>query len=76
MILLTLAISYNLGMNDILTPAQVAEELGITEGTVRQYCQQGRIGRRFGRVWVITRQELETFKASRRRPGRPRKEDS
>lgn len=58
---------------EILSPAEAAQELGITEGTVRRYCQDGRLGRKFGRVWLITRLQLEEFKEQRRPPGRPRK---
>jgi excisionase family DNA binding protein len=60
---------------DILTVPQVAKELGITENTVRQYCQAGRLGQKIGRQWLITRHELETFKEQRRPPGRPPKEE-
>ena len=61
---------------EILTVAQAAQELAITENTVRQYCQAGRLGRKFGRQWIITRQELDQFKEQRRPPGRPRKEEN
>jgi len=61
---------------DILSPEQAAQELGITAGTVRQYCDQGRLGRKWGRVWLITREELDQFKAKRRPAGRPRKKEN
>jgi excisionase family DNA binding protein len=60
---------------NILSPEQAAQELGITAGTVRQYCEQGRLGRKWGRVWLITREEFDQFKAERRPPGRPRKKE-
>ena len=61
---------------EILTVAQVAKELDITGNTVRQYCQAGRLGRKIGRQWLITREELDTFKEQRRPPGRPRKDEA
>lgn len=54
-----------------MTVSEVAKELGITENTVRVYCQQGRLGQKIGRQWLITREELEAFKKTRRPPGRP-----
>lgn len=62
-------------VNDVLTTAEAAKELGISPYTVRIYCLQGRLGQKFGPVWLITRDELEEFKANRRPPGRPRKHD-
>lgn len=62
-------------MHNILTVSEVAEELGITEVTVRRYCQQGRLGEKIGRQWLITRSELDEFKKNRRGPGRPPKDE-
>jgi excisionase family DNA binding protein len=56
-----------------MTAEEAAEELGLTPQRVREFCQQGRLGRRVGRQWVITREELERFKQTPRPPGRPRK---
>ena len=60
---------------DILTVKQVSDELGITAVTVRRYCQEGRLGRKFGRQWLITRDELEKFKKIKRKVGRPPKDE-
>jgi len=54
-----------------MTVAQVAAELGVSEEYVRKLCQAGRLGAKVGRQWLIAREELEAFKATRRRPGRP-----
>lgn len=62
-------------MDELLTVADVARELGITQVTVRRYCLEGRLGRKVGRQWLVTRQQLDAFKAQRRPPGRPRKEE-
>ena len=57
----------------MLTIAQVAKELNVSETTVRRYCYDSRLGKKVGRQWVITRQELERFKKIDRKPGRPKK---
>lgn len=58
-----------------MTVDEVAVELELTPQRVREFCQQGRLGRRVGRQWVITREELDAFKELPRPPGRPRKEE-
>ncbi|HSH02993.1 MAG TPA: helix-turn-helix domain-containing protein [Anaerolineae bacterium] len=56
---------------DMLTVKQAAKELSIAETTLRFYCQEGRIGTKVGRQWVITRKELERFQSKPRPVGRP-----
>jgi hypothetical protein len=56
---------------ELLTVAQVSKELSISENRVREYCQGGRLGRKVGRQWIITRAELDEFKVKPRRAGRP-----
>lgn len=58
-----------------MTVEQAAEELNLTPQRVRIFCREGRLGRRVGRTWIITRKELEEFKKIPRPPGRPRKEE-
>jgi excisionase family DNA binding protein len=58
-------------MDEMLTTTEAALELGLRDDTIRKYCQQGKMGKRFGRVWMITRSEIEQFKDARRPPGRP-----
>lgn len=60
-----------------MTVNDVAEELGITPKRVREYCNQGRLGMKLGRQWIITRSEFEKFKATEYtgKPGRPKSED-
>lgn len=60
---------------ELLSVKEVAEELGVSENRVREYCQEGRLGGKVGRQWVITREELEAFKKIPRRHGAPRKSD-
>ena len=57
----------------MLSLKEAADELGITVSTLRPYCQDGRIGTKVGNQWVITRAELEEFKAKPRKVGRPSK---
>jgi len=57
---------------DLLSTAEAAEVLGISERRVRALCQSGRMGRQVGGTWVITPKEVEANKV--RKPGRPRRE--
>ena len=62
-------------MGELMNVKAVAKELRISEVRVRQLCQEGRIGSKVGRDWVITREELEAFKETPRPTGRPKSED-
>jgi len=62
--------------DEFLTIRQVAEILGLSRQRIQQLCAQGRLGRRPGRDWVITRAELEAFKKLPRRAGRPKEGES
>jgi hypothetical protein len=55
-----------------LTPAQAAAILRLSPVRVRQFCQEGRIGKLYGRSWLITEAELAAFKRQKRQPGRPK----
>lgn len=57
---------------ELLSVKEVAGELGVSENRVREYCQEGRLGEKVGRQWVITREELEAFKKIPRKRGAPR----
>ena len=57
----------------LLSTAEAAEVLGISEQRVRQLCAEGRMGRKVGRDWVISVEDLERNR-ERPGPGRPRKE--
>jgi len=56
--------------NLLLTTAQAADILGISEQRVRQLCAEGRMGQRVGRDWVITADDIERNR-ERPGPGRP-----
>jgi len=61
---------------DIMTVAEAAKELGLSERTVQDRLQRGVMrGRRIGeRVWVVHRNEVEKWKQRGKiRPGRPRR---
>lgn len=55
------------------TVAEAAEQLGVSEIRVRQFCQEGRLGQKVGSIWLIARGELFAFKRKKRHPGPPRK---
>ena len=60
---------------NVLSVAQVAAELGASDTYVRRLLtRQLLYGVKVGPVWAIARDDLESFKRMRRRPGRPRKE--
>lgn len=47
---------------DLLTVAQVAEQLQCSSGTVEQLARSGRLPAfKLGRLWRIRRQDLEAF---------------
>ncbi len=59
---------------DVLTPAQVAEYLGISEKTVKRHLWSGRIpGTKVGRLWRIRRVDVERLldPTATPRPRRP-----
>ena len=62
-------------MEELLTVPEVAIELNRSEHRVREYCREGRLGRKIGRQWLITRSELEEFKLIPRKHGAPFKND-
>lgn len=54
-------------MDDELAPMlntrQVADELGIDDSRVRQLLRAGRLsGTKYGRDWLVSRQEVERYK--------------
>ncbi len=61
---------------ELLTVAEVATRLNVSQHRVRQLCQTRVFGRRvgpFGDRWAITEAEVERYEQQRRPPGRPRK---
>lgn len=58
-----------------MTVKEVAASLGISEKRVREYCRAGRLGRKVGRQWIITKEEFERFVRDdyTGEPGRPPK---
>jgi hypothetical protein len=51
----------------IYTVSQAAQRLDLSAVRVRQFCQEGRIGRKLGNLWVIDSNELQRF-ARQKRP--------
>ena len=61
-------------MTEILTP-QVAQRLGVTVGRVNQLIWAGLlVARKLGRDWLVDVESVEHYQATRKSPGRPRKE--
>lgn len=54
-----------------VTVQQAAQELNVTQNYVRLLCNEGRFGVKIGRQWLISREELDAYKRTKRRPGRP-----
>jgi predicted site-specific integrase-resolvase len=62
-------------MDDMLTLAQAAEELGVAASTLRHQAKAGRLDARImGKTWITTRREVERYRRENLgRRGRPRK---
>jgi excisionase family DNA binding protein len=59
---------------ELLSVSQVAKELKVTPGRVRQLLYTKELkGQQIGWQWVITRIDLDSYKETRRKPGRPPK---
>lgn len=56
---------------DLLSPQQAAERLGVSLSRIHQFCQDGRLGQRVGGVWIIADSDLREFAKMPRQPGRP-----
>jgi len=61
-----------------LTVQEVAEELNVTEGRVRQWLLRSEDergaklrGTKFGKSWAISRSDLNEFVRQERKPGNP-----
>ena len=66
----------SMGMDEkLLTPAQAAERLQVTERTVYQWLRHGTLpGHRLGRLWRIHPRDFDSFLQSARRQGEFRSE--
>lgn len=58
---------------ELLSTTEAAKVLGVNEQRIRQLCAEGRMGRKVGRDWVITAEEIEANRV--RKPGRPAKSE-
>ena len=55
------------------TVQEVAKQLGVTGGRVRQFIVEGRItGQKFGNSWAIAESEVQRFQSLERQPGNPK----
>jgi excisionase family DNA binding protein len=49
----------------VLSTAEAAEELGVSEDTVRRMCERGELrAYRVGRAWKIRREDLDAYLAA------------
>ena len=46
----------------LYTCTEAAAALGVTDTRVRVLCRSGRLGRKHGRVWVITEKDLQAYR--------------
>lgn len=54
-----------------LTTNEAAAELNVDPSRVRVLCRTGRLGKKFGRDWVITHADVKRYLAAGpRKPGR------
>lgn len=54
--------------------SQAARELGVSHVTVWRHVQAERLkAEKVGTIYLIAADDLEAFKANRKKPGRPRK---
>lgn len=51
---------------ELLTTKQAADATGLSHWAIRWYCTRGKLGRKIGRQWLITKSELKDFQANRR----------
>lgn len=58
-------------MDTYLTTAEAATRLNLSEVRVRQLCVAGRLGKKMGRDWLISEEELAEFSEIPRPVGRP-----
>ena len=63
-----------MSVDHLLTVEEAAKKIGVSEVRVRQFCKQGRLGRRFGANWAISQDEVTAFKRLKRKNGRPKKQ--
>ena len=55
----------------LVSVAEAADVLGLTQVRVGQFCREGRIGQKVGGRWVISMDELHQFAKIPRNPGKP-----
>lgn len=58
-------------MNELLSASQAARILGITKSLVCRYCRDKKFGSLIDGRYLILRKDLEKFRKTKRRPGRP-----
>ena len=52
----------NRGANEVLTPAQAADYLQVSDASVRAMLRRGALpGRKMGRLWRLRRTDLEAY---------------
>ncbi len=64
-------ISYSINNAKLYTVDEVARMLNVNPSLVRRYCRQGRLGQFLYGRWLISPDELESFKLQPRKVGNP-----
>ncbi len=66
-----------MAIGNYLTTEDVANELGVTTGRVRQFVMRNRLKpvEKIGQVLFFTREEVDKFREIPRNPGRPKSEE-
>jgi len=61
-------------LQDVVDAVQIAAILGVTRQHAVHLCATGRLpARQLTTTWITTRQAVEVYARTRRRPGRPPK---
>jgi excisionase family DNA binding protein len=75
-ILLPLICLFPLIFGALLTTKQASDLLGISVRGIHSLIKRGRLrADKFGRDWMIKREDLDLFKENKRSKGRPKKTD-
>ena len=62
-------------LDEVIDAAQAAALLGVTRQHVVYLCKSGRLpARRLTSTWITVRQAVMDYAATRRSPGRPRRD--
>lgn len=61
---------------DLMSTEEAAEQLGLSDASVRRLCLEHNIGRKVGRNRVLTPPDVRLLESVRKPVGRPRNEEN